>query len=47
MSVSVKNAGGGENVKAEVEAQTALIEEIRTALVGKATIANATADKIL
>ncbi len=47
MSISVKNAGGGESIKSEVEAQSQLIEEIRAALVGKATPANATADKIL
>nr|DAI79661.1 MAG TPA: hypothetical protein [Caudoviricetes sp.] len=38
---------GGENVTPEVTAQTGLIESIKTQLVGKATGANATADKIL
>lgn len=38
---------GGENVKAEVTAQTPLIEQILEGLVGKAQGANATADKIL
>lgn len=38
---------GGENVTPEVTAQTGLIDSIKTQLVGKATGANATADKIL
>lgn len=38
---------GGENVKAEVTAQTPVITQILEGLVGKAQGANATADKIL
>lgn len=43
----ILGSNSGENLTSELTEQTALIEEIRTALVGKATIANATADKIL
>ena len=39
--------GGGEDVSEEVAVQTPLIQQIREAIVGKATLANATADKIL
>lgn len=47
MSSFVKGGGGGENLKAEVAAQTDLIEQIREALVGKVTLANATPETIL
>ena len=46
MSVFVKS-GGGENVTPEVTAQTPLVTEILESLVGKVTLANATAETIL
>ena len=46
MSVLAK-AGGGENVTPEVTAQTPLVTEILESLVGKVTLANATAETIL
>ena len=39
--------GGSENLDAELTTQESLIDSIEEALVGKATLANATADKIL
>lgn len=47
MAWSNIGGGGGENVSAEVAVQTPLIQQIREAIVGKATLANATADKIV
>lgn len=47
MAWSNIGGGGGENVKPEVDIQTALIEDIKESLVGKATGANATEDTIL
>ena len=38
---------GGENLNAQLTAQETLIQTITESLVGKATLANATADKIL
>ena len=42
-----RSGGGGEILYAELTTQESLIDAIEAALVGKATGANATADKIL
>ena len=47
MAWSNIGGGGGEDVSKEVAVQTPLIQQIREAIVGKATVANATADKIV
>ena len=47
MAWSNIGGGGGENVTAEVAEQTPLIQQIRETIVGKATLANATPDKIV
>lgn len=43
----VHGGGGGEDVSEEVAVQTPLIQQIREMIVGKATDANATEDKIV
>lgn len=45
--ISVKNAGGGENLTALINEQPPIVADIIESLVGKATGANATAETIL
>lgn len=47
MAIIPLGGGGSENLNTELTAQETLIDAIEEALVGKATGANATADKIL
>lgn len=47
MAIIPLGGGGSENLKTELTTQETLIDEIEAALVGKATGADATADKIL